>query len=125
MRFLLITILLLTGITAFSEEKAKPVTDDSFKEEITDNKGYTLLDMGADWCYPCKQIAPIIDELAKQESLKVTKMNFDKCPKTAEKLEIIALPTVILFKDGKEKARFQGSKSKEDIKAWLKEHTKD
>ena len=77
-------------------------SDDNFDEMINTNP-LVLVDFWAEWCGPCKMIAPIIDALAKEFAGKilVLKINVDECPQTASKFGIMSIPTVSIFKDGK------------------------
>ena len=77
-------------------------SDDNFDEMINSNP-LVLVDFWAEWCGPCKMIAPIIDALAKDYAGKilVLKINVDECPQTASKFGIMSIPTVTIFKDGK------------------------
>jgi thioredoxin 1 len=78
------------------------VTDLNFKQFISSNK-YSVVDFWAEWCAPCRAIAPIVKELAEQYAGKVVfgKLNVDENPKTASEYGIMGIPTLILFKDGR------------------------
>jgi thioredoxin 1 len=78
-------------------------------------QGITLVDFYADWCGPCKQLAPTLDELAKE--VDVVKINVDLNPKDAGKMMVMSIPTLVLFKDGKEIDRVVGNKSLDELKA--------
>lgn len=86
------------------------VTDQNFAQEVLDAKGVTIVDFWAPWCMPCRVLGPIIDRLAGFYTgrAKVVKVNVDQNPVTAGKYQIMAIPTVILFKDGKELHRVPG-----------------
>ena len=82
------------------------ITDASFGAEIGDFSGVARVDFWAAWCGPCRMQGPIIDKLAeeyhaKDEIVKVAKLNVDENPRTAEKYGIMSIPTVIIFKNGK------------------------
>ncbi|MCE2982370.1 MAG: thioredoxin [Parachlamydia sp.] len=86
------------------------LTDDNFHETIS--KGITLVDFYATWCGPCRMIAPIVEELAgiTQGKAQVGKLDIDQARQTTEALQITSVPTLILFKDGKEEKRVVGIK---------------
>jgi len=89
-----------------AEETIKEVlelTDESFDDKVLKSKTPVVIDCFAHWCGPCKMMAPVIDELASEYKGKVSiyKLNVDKSPKTSEKYEIMSIPTVLYFKDGK------------------------
>ena len=85
------------------------VTDDNFEETIKKNS-LVLVDFWANWCGPCRALAPTIEELAKESSGKVliSKLDVDENPATAERFQVFSIPTMILFKDGKEIERLVG-----------------
>lgn len=77
-------------------------TDTNFKEEVLDSKGLVLVDFWAVWCYPCQILGPIIEEIAiENKEVKVMKLNVDENPQTSMKYNVMSIPTVMLFKDGK------------------------
>jgi thioredoxin 1 len=92
------------------------VTDATFGDEVLKSDVPVLLDVWAPWCGPCRMVSPIIEELAQDNAgkVKVCKLNVDDNPETAGKFGISAIPTVLLFKDGKEvqKLRTVGVQSK-------------
>ena len=92
------------------------VTDATFGDEVLKSNVPVLLDVWAPWCGPCRMVSPIIEELAQDNAgkVKVCKLNVDDNPETAGKFGISAIPTVLLFKDGKEvqKLRTVGVQSK-------------
>lgn len=90
------------------------LNDDNFTESIA--SGTVLVDFWADWCGPCKMLAPIIEELAQDfdGSVMVGKLDTDESSKTAITYGITAIPTVILFKNGEEVTRFVGVHPKDD-----------
>ena len=103
-------------------ECVKEITDKNFKDETS--SGLILVDFFADWCGPCKRIAPIIEELADEvkDFAKIGKMDIDQYPKTPQELGITSIPTLIIFKNGKEVDKIVGMVSKADIKSKLEKH---
>ncbi len=77
-------------------------TDENFQNDILDEKGLALVDFWAPWCGPCHIFGPTIEELAEEYKgkIKIGKMNVDENPKTAEKYQVMSIPTVIIFKGG-------------------------
>jgi thioredoxin len=100
------------------------VNDQTFKSEIAAGKGVALMNVTAAWCRACTRLAPAVEELAREcnGSPKVAKMNFDISPDTCEKFNIRVIPCSILFKDGREIARFTGVKTKDEIKQWVNQY---
>ncbi|MEK7167993.1 MAG: thioredoxin [Patescibacteria group bacterium] len=90
-------------------------TDDNFEAEVSKSKGVVLVDFFATWCGPCKMQSPIIEEVAKdfEGRAKVGKLDVDQGPKTAEKFEIMSVPTIVVFKDGRMKETLTGVQPKE------------
>jgi len=83
---------------------AKAVNDANFESEVLNCEVPVLVDFWADWCGPCKMLSPIIDELSALtgDKAKVVKLNVDESPQTAAKYEITAIPTTIIFENGKD-----------------------
>jgi len=102
-------------------DKIVYVTDDSFDEEILKAEGPVLVDYWADWCGPCKMIAPILDEIADEYTgkLKVAKLNIDENPNTPPKFGIRGIPTLMLFKGGNVEATKVGAVSKSQLAAFI------
>ena len=97
----------------------KEINSNDFKEKIS--KGKVLVDLWAEWCFPCRQLSPIIEELSKEiKDINFYKLDVDKNPDVAESYGVMGIPTLILFKNGKESKRIVGVKSKEEIKKELK-----
>lgn len=93
----------------------KHLDDENFENEI--NNGVVLVDFYADWCGPCRAIAPIIDELANEMNGKaaIAKVNVDKAQGVSVKYSVHSIPTLILFKEGKEMKRFVGITMKNQL----------
>ncbi|WWO98762.1 MAG: thioredoxin TrxA [Candidatus Dasytiphilus stammeri] len=97
------------------------LSDDSFEEYILKIDVVTLVDFWAEWCGPCKVLAPILDEIADEYfgRLNVAKLNVDNNPNTAQKYGIRGIPTLLVFKNGEVLASKVGSLSKGQIKEFL------
>ncbi|MDD3906195.1 MAG: thioredoxin [Candidatus Omnitrophica bacterium] len=98
------------------------LTQESFEEEVLRSLKPVLVDFWAPWCMPCKIIAPSVERIAHEmgSELKVMKSNVDEFPEIATELSIMNIPTLVLFKDGKEAARITGVNSKEAIESKIK-----
>lgn len=98
----------------------KTINESEFENEVLKSSIPVLVDFWAEWCGPCRMLAPIIDELAREYSedkVKIYKLNVDENPKVAAKYGIMAIPTVIIFKNGKPFEQITGVRPKNDIKA--------
>jgi len=97
------------------------VTDATFEKEILQASGPVLVDYWAEWCGPCKMIAPILDEIANDygDKLKIAKLNIDENPVTPPKFGIRGIPTLMLFKGGNVEATKVGAVSKSQLTAFL------
>jgi len=102
-------------------DKIVYVTDDSFEQEVIKAGGPVLVDYWADWCGPCKMIAPILDEIAEEygDRLKVAKLNIDENANTPPKYGIRGIPTLMLFKGGNVEATKVGAVSKSQLTAFI------
>ncbi|HEY6695740.1 MAG TPA: thioredoxin [Solirubrobacteraceae bacterium] len=96
------------------------VTDTTFQAEVLESDKPVLVDFWAAWCGPCRVIAPILEEIAaERDDLRIVKMDIDENPHTPASLGILAIPTMILFRDGHEAKRIQGSKPRKRLEAEL------
>jgi thioredoxin 1 len=97
------------------------VTDASFQSDVLSAKGAVVVDFWAEWCGPCRQIAPALEEIATELGGKVTiaKMNVDENPKTPSQYRVMGIPTLILFKDGKPVSQKVGAAPKSKLVEWI------
>ncbi|MFW1678066.1 thioredoxin TrxA [Pontibacter sp. JAM-7] len=97
------------------------VTDDSFEDEVIKAEGPVLVDYWAEWCGPCKMIAPVLEEVAKEYAgqLKICKLNIDENSETPPKFGIRGIPTLMLFKGGNVEATKVGALSKSQLSAFV------
>ena len=97
------------------------VTDASFEDDVVKAQAPVLLDFWAEWCGPCKMIAPTLGEIAEEYKGKVTiaKLNIDDNPKTPQRFNVRGIPTLILFKNGQVEGQKVGALRKSDLAAFL------
>jgi thioredoxin 1 len=95
-------------------ENIATLSDATFDEQIGSSTEPVVVDFWAEWCGPCKMIAPILEEIAGEQVgvLKVAKLNVDDNPDIARRYGVMSIPTMIVFKDGQESARIVGAKGK-------------
>lgn len=100
------------------------VTSSNFEEEVLKSDIPVLTDFWADWCVPCKMVAPVLEEIAEEYSgkLKIAKVNVDEESDIASKYSIVSIPTLILFKDGEVATQQVGAGSKQMIEKIFKDH---
>lgn len=103
-------------------ESITELTTDSFDDEVANDKPI-LVDFWAEWCAPCKAIAPILEEIASTDDrLRIGKLNVDEQPDVPRKLGIMSIPTLMLFSGGEEKARIVGARGKEQLLKEIEPH---
>jgi thioredoxin 1 len=98
----------------------KHVTDGDFQAEVLENEHPVLVDFWAPWCGPCRVVAPVLEEIAdERDNLRIVKVNIDENQQTAMNYQILAIPTMVLFRDGQEAKRIQGAMPKKRLEAEL------
>ena len=100
------------------------VTDDNFDSEVLKSSKPIVVDFWAEWCGPCKQIAPTLEEISNEmaNDVVIAKHNIDNEPNTPTKYGIRGIPTMLFFKDGELKATKVGATTKSNIVSWIKEN---
>ena len=100
------------------------VTDDNFDNEVLKSSKPIVVDFWAEWCGPCKQIGPTLEEISDEmkDQVTIAKHNIDNEPNTPTKYGVRGIPTMLLFKDGELKSTKVGATPKSVIVAWIKEH---
>ncbi|MFN7000141.1 thioredoxin TrxA [Elioraea tepidiphila] len=102
----------------------KSVSDQSFETDVLQAQGPVLVDFWAEWCGPCKAIAPALEEIAKsyEGKLTVAKVNIDENPVTPNRFAVRGIPTLMLFKGGQAIATKVGADSKSNLTAWVEQN---
>ena len=102
----------------------KITSDSSFEEDIKSSNMTILVDFWAEWCGPCKQIGPLLDEISieMKDKIKILKMNVDENPSTPQKYNVRGIPTLLIFKDGNLLDTKVGSLSKSLLSDWINKH---
>lgn len=95
------------------------LTAATFAEEVNSSEAPVVVDFWAEWCGPCKKIAPILEEIADEQAgkLQIAKLDVDSHPSIAQQFNVMSIPTLIVFKDGQEVVRVTGSKGKAQLLA--------
>jgi len=113
-------------VVSFMSENIAIITSENLKNEVLDNKGFSLIDFWAPWCGPCRMMLPIFEELSNEvKNVKFCKVNVDDCQDIASAYRVSGIPFFILFKDGKAVASKTGATSKEDFKDWIESSVKN
>ena len=102
----------------------KSITDETFDNEVIKSEKPTVVDFWAEWCGPCKQIGPVLEEISNEmkDEIIIAKHNIDEEPNTPTKFGIKGIPTMLLFKGGELKATKVGATTKSNIVSWIKEN---
>jgi thioredoxin 1 len=102
------------------------LNQENFEKEILASKGVALVDFWAPWCGPCRMLAPVIDEIAKEldGKVKIAKVNVDENGHLAQQYGVMSIPTLIIFKDGKPVDQLVGLQAKEKLADKLENHLK-
>ena len=90
------------------------LTEENFDQTLKQNAGVMMVDFWAEWCGPCKMIAPILDQIAEEQAgkIKIAKLNVDDNPDIARRFDVMSIPTLIVFQDGQPVKRMVGAKGK-------------
>lgn len=100
------------------------VSDEAFSKEVLDHEGLVLVDFWAQWCAPCRAIAPLLDQLAEKygEKVKICKVDIDKNPESPSQYGVRSIPTLLLFQKGQNVGQQVGALPMPALEAWLGQH---
>ena len=100
------------------------VSDQDFDTQVLQSNQPVLVDFWAEWCVPCHMVSPVVEEIARDhaDSMKAVKLNVDDNPETARKYAVMSIPTLIVFRDGREMARVIGARGKDAILREIQPH---
>ena len=108
-------------MTSDMSEKIVHISDTSFEQDVLKAPRPVLIDFWAEWCGPCKAIAPMLNDIAEEyrDKLTIVKLNVDENPKTSQRFNVRSIPTLILFKNGQVEGQKVGALRKTDLAAFL------
>ena len=100
------------------------VTDQDFETKVIQSQKPVLIDFWAEWCVPCHMVSPVVEEIARDHAdrLKTVKLNVDDNPDTAREFGVMSIPTLIVFRDGREQVRVVGARGKDAILREIQPH---
>ena len=100
------------------------VGDQDFNEKVLSSDRPVLVDFWAEWCVPCHMVSPVVEEIGREyaDKMRTAKLNVDDNPETTRKYGVMSIPTLIVFKDGQEKARVVGARGKDSILREIEPH---
>lgn len=103
----------------------KHINNNEFEKEVIENKKVVLVDFYADWCGPCKMVAPVLEKIGKENSnIEIVKVNVDENQELAMKYSVMSIPTLVIFKEGKVVDGMIGFSEEETILNLIKKHSK-